>query len=157
MSLGSAQNCPCGSGEKYNTCCAKLILAGGNAASPEQLMRSRFTAYTLKNEDYLLKTWQRSSRPRVLDLENDKTRWKKLVVLYNSQKEVHFIAFFASDINNTEQLFSLYEESEFIKENDVWFYLSGKALKTIALSKNMACPCGSGKKFKRCCEKDLKN
>lgn len=120
-------------------------------------MRSRYSAYVLKNEDYLLKTWHSSTRPAFLELEDDNTEWKKLVIIYRSDSEVHFVAFFSTSKNASENIFSLYEESTFIKEKNAWFYLSGKELKTTELSKNMLCPCRSGKKFKRCCEKEIKS
>lgn len=120
-------------------------------------MRSRYSAYVLKNEDYLLKTWHTSTRPAYLELEHDKTQWKQLTILYRSDSEVHFVAFFSGMMNDSELLYSLYEESKFIKEDDSWFYLSGKEVKTSELSKNMLCPCRSGKKFKRCCENNVKS
>jgi len=77
-------------------------------------MRSRYSAYVLKNEIYLLKTWHESTRP--------------------------------------ESLEALTEISDFIKDKN-WFYLDGTEVKTIQLTKNMFCPCLSGKKYKRCCGK----
>lgn len=120
-------------------------------------MRSRYSAYVLKNENYLLKTWHHSTRPALLELEKDKAQWKKLAVIFSSDQEVHFAAFFSTHESDSEKFFSLYEESKFIKENDCWFYLNGDNLKTLALTKNMLCPCQSGKKFKRCCEKDMQS
>lgn len=120
-------------------------------------MRSRYSAYVLKNENYLLDTWHPSTRPESLELVKDKTHWEKLVILYSSKSEVHFVAFFTVDTNNSKKIFALYEESEFIKEKGCWYYLSGKELKTTELSKNMLCPCQSGKKFKRCCERSLRS
>jgi len=155
MELDPQQKCPCQSGKAFSHCCGKFILNEQNPDNPESLMRSRYSAYVLKKEDYLLKTWHSSKRPAFLELENDKTQWKKLVVIHSSESEVHFVAFFKSTTNDSENIYSLYEESKFIKENNNWFYLSGKELKTTTLSKNMLCPCRSGKKFKRCCGKEL--
>ena len=41
------------------------------------------------------------------------------------------------------------ELSHFIKEDDHWFYVDGEPRET---GRNEICPCGSGKKFKRCCQ-----
>jgi len=50
------------------------------------------------------------------------------------------------------QLSHLREKSEFLKEDNLWYYLRGEAdIKKSKLERNKPCPCGSGKKFKRCC------
>ena len=148
------QDCPCGSGESFKNCCGKYISYKEFPDTPEQLMRSRYSAYTLKNEEYLLKTWHESTCPKSLELEKDKSQWKKLKIISASDNKVQFVAYFVTIINENEHLFSLYEESLFIKEKH-WFYLEGNNLKTTELSKNMPCPCRSGKKFKRCCATDI--
>ena len=122
-------------------------------------MRSRYSAYVLKNENYLLNSWHISTRPKNLDLENDNTIWKKLKIISATENSVFFVAYFSlpmqvADNKGTDKILALSEESEFIKEKH-WFYLGGKKLKTIELSKNMLCPCNSGKKFKRCCASAL--
>ena len=148
------QDCPCGSGESFNKCCGKYINDKEFPDTPEQLMRSRYSSYGLKNEEYLLKTWHESTRPKSLDLEKESSQWKKLKIISASDNKVQFVAYFVTIINDNEHIFSFYEESLFIKENH-WFYLEGSDLKTTELSKNMPCPCQSGKKFKRCCATDI--
>lgn len=71
--------CPCG-GPEYATCCAPW-LQGQAAPTPEALMRSRYTAYTQKNEAYLLATWHPSTRPApgFIDPE-EKLQWLGLEV-----------------------------------------------------------------------------
>lgn len=146
----SLHDCPCGSGQTFEDCCGKYISYAHSPETPEQLMRSRYSAYVLKNEDYLLKSWHESTRPDSLDLDNDTTQWKQLKIISASENNVHFVAFFSNSINAKESYFFLSEESEFIKDK-YWFYLKGKELITTELSKNMLCPCKSSKKFKRCC------
>lgn len=114
-------------------------------------MRSRYSAYTLKNEDYLLNTWHSSTRPSSLNLAYDNTNWKKLKIIFTSTNSVEFVAFFK---NADEADSALYEKSIFIKE-DIWFYLQGDGLQLMQLTRNKMCPCKSGKKFKRCCDEDL--
>lgn len=51
---------------------------------------------------------------------------------------------------------SLHEISHFHKENDQWLYVSGEFPRTpqqVKTGRNDPCPCGSGKKFKKCCGK----
>ena len=49
--------CPCGSNKPYPDCCAPYLANNATARDAEALMRSRYTAYTLLREDYLLATW----------------------------------------------------------------------------------------------------
>lgn len=148
------QNCLCGSGQTFTTCCEKHITKTAYPETPEQLMRSRYTAYVLKNEEYLLNSWHESTRPDSLNIQNDATQWNKLKVISAINDKVHFVAFFTEVINNKEQALCLSEESIFVK-NTHWTYLEGKELKTIKLTKNMSCPCQSGKKYKRCCATEI--
>ena len=56
--------CPCGSLHPYADCCGRFIEHPECAApTAEALMRSRYTAYTLGCESYLLATWQDATRP----------------------------------------------------------------------------------------------
>jgi uncharacterized protein YchJ len=48
--------CPCGSSIDFDQCCARFITAAELPQTPEQLMRSRYTAYTQANIDYIVKT-----------------------------------------------------------------------------------------------------
>src|SRR5687767_1109085 len=60
--------CPCG-GPSLATCCGPYLDGTALPPTAEALMRSRYTAYTLKNEPYLLATWHPSTRPatRIVD------------------------------------------------------------------------------------------
>lgn len=142
--------CPCGSDETYNNCCGVYISFLKYPHTPEQLMRSRYSAYVLKNESYLLKSWHESTRPESLDLTDDSTQWKKLKIISTSDNHVSFAAFFTQDMLNNEKIYALTESSNFIKDVN-WQYLDGDEVTTIQLTKNMLCPCQSGKKYKRCC------
>jgi len=147
-------SCPCYSGKEFDLCCGKFINSDQLPDSPEQLMRSRYTAYNLKNENYLLKSWHQSTRPESLDLKDDSTQWMGLKIISASENKVSFVAYFTQDTLNKDKIYALTEESNFVKDKD-WFYLDGKDVKTIQLTKNMACPCQSGKKYKRCCESEI--
>ncbi len=144
--------CPCDSGKAYDNCCGKFINNAQTPNSAEQLMRSRYSAYVLKNEGYLLKSWHKSTRPDSLDLKDDSTQWKKLKIISASENKVHFVAYFTQDTLNKEKIYALTEISNFVKD-EIWQYVNGEDVKTVQLTKNMPCPCLSGKKFKRCCGK----
>lgn len=147
------QNCPCGSGQSFENCCGQYIRYLKYPDNPEQLMRSRYSAYVLKNEDYLLKSWHQSTRPELIKLEDDLTQWEKLKIISASENSVKFVAYFLNLADKKNAIYALSESSVFIYDTH-WYYLSGKEFQTIELSKNMLCPCKSGKKFKRCCAND---
>ena len=145
--------CPCGSGKLFSECCEPYISDKYLPGTPEQLMRSRYTAYTLKNENYLLDTWHPSTRPSGNDITTETTKWHYLKVLDAKDDRVKFIAYF-SDTNSPGKIFAMGESSRFIqdiKNEDRWYYVDGEDIQTIEVTKNMSCPCGNSKKFKRCC------
>ena len=108
--------CPCGSGEKFNLCCGNYINSKQTPKSPEQLMRSRYCAYLLKNENYLLNSWHESTRPESLDLTEDSTQWMKLKIISANENNVNFVAFFTQDTLNNQKVYALTEHSHFIKK-----------------------------------------
>ena len=55
--------CPCGTGQSYVDCCGALHSGARTAATAEQLMRSRYSAFAVSDEDYLLRTWAARNRP----------------------------------------------------------------------------------------------
>lgn len=57
-----ADPCPCGSPSSFADCC-EPVLDGAPAAGAEALMRSRFTAFVVRNEDHLFRTWHPRTRP----------------------------------------------------------------------------------------------
>ena len=142
--------CPCSSGLLYAACCQPKH-QGMPAATPEALMRSRYSAFVLNFPDYLLNTWHPSTRPTQLDLHHQPT-WKSLQVLQASEQndkgQVHFRALYQT--NN--QWGFLEELSDFVREHGIWFYLHGDTSEgQLKPGRNDKCPCGSGRKFKVCC------
>ncbi len=119
-------NCPCGSGHPLNECCGRYH-AGAAAPDPEHLMRSRYSAYVLGLEAYLLDTWHASTRPQSLDLALDAAlKWQGLTILsacqQGDQGRVEFIARYK--VNGRAD--RLHEESRFVFENRRWYYLDGQ-------------------------------
>src|SRR5688572_30142281 len=54
--------CPCGSNKNLNECCGPMLEGNAVAASPEQLMRSRYTAFSVKNLNYVIETTDPQAR-----------------------------------------------------------------------------------------------
>jgi uncharacterized protein YchJ len=62
MSIQIIKPCPCG-GESYDVCCGRFISGNNIPETPEQLMRSRYSAYVLGEEDYLRASWDPATCP----------------------------------------------------------------------------------------------
>ena len=149
-----SSNCPCGSGETYISCCYVVHTNHTAAKNPEMLMRARYTAFVLANSDFLVKSWATETRPDNLEI-NQETRWLGLRIIDNhavaeTSKEAT-VSFEASFIEKDKHCI-LKETSNFRKISGKWYYLDGKTkLDSIKLYGKTSCPCGSGKKYKRCC------
>lgn len=129
-------NCPCGLQRAYPDCCGRYH-AGIPAPSPEALMRSRYSAYVLKDGPYLLATWHDSTRPTSLDLAGDHAKWFQLEVksIYNNlQKNEHTAAHgtveFVARYKIGGRAFRLHETSRFVFEAGHWFYVGGDLMET---------------------------
>lgn len=116
--------CPCG-GKDYASCCAPYH-QGLPAPDAQALMRSRYSAYVLKLEDYLLATWHASTRPETLELWADSSRWlgleiKRHEVQEPDQATVEFVARYKI----AGRAYRLHELSRFVREDGRWYYLDG--------------------------------
>lgn len=120
-------------------------------------MRSRYTAFCTANIDYLIATHHPTQRQaddrQTLAQTIAHTRWLSLRVLSSDRSQetngvgtVEFVAFYRSQ-GNFDQL---HERSQFIRQDNRWYYHHGTILDPISLSRNDPCWCGSGKKYKKC-------
>jgi SEC-C motif-containing protein len=76
----SLTHCACGNPRSYADCCGRFH-AGVAADNAVKLMRSRYSAYVLRLDQYLLDTWHVSTRPKMLDLlETDVLQWLGLEI-----------------------------------------------------------------------------
>jgi SEC-C motif-containing protein len=120
----------------------------------EQLMRSRYSAYVLHDRDYLVQTWHSDHRPQDLILD-DGIRWIGLEVIGFRQQEDQATVEFEARLLVAGRVDAVHENSRFVKQQGRWLYTSGDLLlpgfQPWSPGRNEACPCASGKKFKRCC------
>ena len=118
--------CPCG-GSTYADCCQPLHDGLKQAPHAEALMRSRYSAFVLKLENYLRKTWHPSTCPSDAIVSDEPTQWLELRVKNFSpasdglKATVEFIAIYK--VNGKAH--RLHEISSFVFENNQWFYLDG--------------------------------
>ncbi|PCH53801.1 MAG: hypothetical protein COC22_01635 [Flavobacteriaceae bacterium] len=137
--------CPCGSSKAFTDCCQSII-ANDSANSAEQLMRSRYSAFVLGDEAYLLKTWHPDTCPN--DFQLGQSRWLGLTIHHADTNTVHFSAAFHA--GNKGML--LKETSRFVCMDEHWRYIDGDCTVT-NIKRNDLCFCGSAIKYKNCCGK----
>lgn len=148
------QLCPCGSGLQYSLCCQPYLRGECPPLTPSQLMRSRYSAYVIQDADYLVATWHSSARHDALKSDISasfaQTTWLGLTVYEEAEGKdstegyVSFIARFQDPHHES----AVIERSRFLKESGRWYYVDGTRPQ---LGRNDPCPCGAGKKFKKCC------
>ena len=119
--------CPCGLSATYDDCCGRLHRGQARAATPEQLMRSRFSAYAVGDEPYLLRTWHPSTRPAEIGLD-PAVRWLGLEVLdstdggpFGGEGIVEFRARYTKAGRPGE----LRERGRFVRHDHAWTYIDG--------------------------------
>ncbi|RNL80497.1 zinc chelation protein SecC [Nocardioides marmorisolisilvae] len=78
--MSANQACPCGSGSAYDACCGPLVRNESQATGVEQLMRSRYSAFVVGDEDHLFRTWHPRTRPEQVAPEPG-LEWTGLEVL----------------------------------------------------------------------------
>jgi len=159
--------CPCDSGSTLNECCKPVIDGVAKASTAEALMRSRYTAYTLQDINYLASTLD-PNELREFDKDGTamwarESSWVGLEIVETSlgspdDKEgtVEFKARYQRDGAIHEH----HEVSRFRKIDGAWLYCGGKGAGPVQFrhdapktGRNEPCPCGSGKKYKKCCSK----
>lgn len=120
--------CPCGSKQGYGACCGPLH-AGQPAPDALALMRSRYTAYVLRDEAYLRASWDPATCPQDLgfDSEGTHTQWLGLDIKNHVETgpdtaEVEFVARYRIGGGSAVRL---HERSRFVRRDGRWYYLDG--------------------------------
>jgi SEC-C motif-containing protein len=154
--------CPCGTGRAYERCCGPLH-AGAPAPTALALMRSRYAAYVRGLIDYVVATHAAATRASV-DVAAA-TRWSR----DTAWAGLEIVATVAGGVEDRDGIvefiargatrgapFAQRERSRFVREDGRWYYLDGAAATApvraaATVGRNEPCPCGSGKKSKKCC------
>ncbi|NMF46572.1 YchJ family protein [Pseudoalteromonas arctica] len=148
--------CFCSSRQNYADCCEPLHLSVKQADSPEQLMRSRFSAYVIKNAEYVYQTYAKEKQAEnpvkeINDFANS-CRFINLDVIGSNHDDNTGNVEFKAQYFYQNLFCELHEKSQFIKEDSKWRYLDGTIypVEDIKVGRNDDCPCGSNKKYKKC-------
>ena len=126
--IDASTPCPCGTGDSYEACCARWYSGDQHLAAPtpEALMRSRYTAYTLGLVDYLLATWHASTRPAALESVDPQVRWLGLEVRKTAMTDAdHGTVEFVARSKLAGRAHRLRETSRFVREDGRWYYVDG--------------------------------
>lgn len=157
--------CPCGSGVEYAECCQPIIKGEQTAATAEQLMRSRYSAYVKKEIDYIFTSLHPEYRADYDEKSSrawaENAEWHRFEVLEtvgggpeDSEGQVTFAVSYTEKGIKKEH----HELSTFKKEGGKWYFVAGnnvtpkQVVRAVPKTgRNDPCSCGSGRKFKKCC------
>jgi SEC-C motif-containing protein len=160
-------SCPCSSGKEIEHCCGPYLEGDVNAPTAEALMRSRYTAFATGNVEYIFNTihpdhreefdeggigdWSRNSEWHGLEIRNTTGGDEN-----DTEGTVEFIARYTHEGSAREH----HEVAVFRKKDDRWYFVDGSIVPhepfvraEPKIGRNDPCPCGSGKKLKKCCGK----
>lgn len=128
-----SEPCPCGSEDELDRCCGRFLPSRGGTSlpeTPEQLMRSRYTAFAVRDADYLLASWHPDTRPGTVNLDPSIT-WTGLEIVsadgtssYASEGTVEFRAQFWHKAIRRSGVQR--ERSTFHREDGRWYYVGGR-------------------------------
>ncbi len=123
--------CPCGRQHQkktlpYGQCCGRWLESDTPAPDAESLMRSRYCAFVLEREPYLLKTWQASHRPERIEFDPG-VKWLGLDVRSHTvQAATHAeVEFVARQKPASGAAVRLHERSRFVLDSGEWLYVDG--------------------------------
>ncbi|MFC4913779.1 YchJ family protein [Actinomadura gamaensis] len=123
-----SEPCPCGLPAPYRDCCGRLHRGEARAETAELLMRSRYSAFVMRDADYLLRSWHPATRPPGIEFEPG-LRWERLEIVRtadgaagDTRGTVEFRAHYVQDGRRDH----LHEKSRFVLHDDAWVYVNGR-------------------------------
>ncbi len=128
--------CPCHSGRRFTECCGPILKGARKAATPEELMRSRYAAFALGEVDYLAKTLCAEHPDKTETAADDYRRAREglryldLHIMHASTEgDVGEVLFYARIFERGVDR-SFVELSGFVREDGAWKYASGLMVRT---------------------------
>jgi SEC-C motif-containing protein len=157
------QTCPCGSGVQFADCCEQIINGQRESQTAEELMRARYAAFATGAIDFIVASTHSRTRPEI-DIQDIRewsqtSTWRGLEIIdtKNVDDDQAYVSFEAQFTQAGKDL-SHKEKALFERELGNWRFLTGTELKnptvryeTPRTGRNEPCPCGSGRKYKKCC------
>ncbi|MEE1475214.1 YchJ family metal-binding protein [Fusobacterium sp.] len=131
----------------------------------EELMRARYHAYETCDMEFIKESHDPDNTDGIDWAECEKwareSQWLGLEILSTTKGGENdndgIVEFKATYIENGKTIVH-HERSYFVKKNGVWFYqkwlpITSTRINENKIGRNDPCPCGSGKKYKKCCGK----
>lgn len=158
-------NCPCGTDIDYEKCCGPYHESATYPETAEKLMRARYSAFVKNKVGFIADTHVPDTED--FNLEEAKqwatsSTWKGLHIVSTKKGQVDdqtgVVEFKALYADEKDKDYLHHEVSTFKKIDGKWFYEDGQLVgtgplkrETPKVGRNEPCPCGSDKKFKKCC------
>ena len=154
--------CPCGSGAAFKDCCEPVINGTRESDTAEELMRARYSAFVTGAVDFIISSTHSRTRNEVDRAStqewSETSTWRGLQILETKQVNENkaYVSFEAQFTQNGKDE-NHREKSLFEREHGQWRFVTGDELKNPTVryetpppGRNDPCPCGSGKKYKKC-------
>ena len=156
--------CPCQSGKDYEDCCEPFHQGTKSTPTAEATMRARYSAFANGVIDYIRNTYNPEDRENFDEKSvsdwSQNSKWNGLEIINldgglstDNEGIVEFKARYeARGIQNIH-----HEIAQFKKIDGKWYFMDGQIIRDQIIraepkvGRNDPCPCGSGKKFKKCC------
>lgn len=129
MKIDTITLCPCGTGKRYSKCCQKAHNSPEFIATAEELMRSRYTAFTMAKGTYLIETHNSSTRQNVDEADliswAKSVDWDRLEIIGSTlgqSSDTSGTVEFKAHFKEKGKVRFIHENSYFEKENGAWKY-----------------------------------
>ena len=157
--------CPCGQGDSLEDCCGPIIEGRCHPQTAVALMRARYTAFATQQIGFLFASHHPDTRGEVdrdgVARSSKNSKWLGLEILHTEDglagDQRGWVEFVARYRSNGRELLH-HELSLFERHQGRWYFHGGHPPKPVAappspprVGRNEPCPCGSGKKNKKCC------
>ena len=149
--MKNEDTCPCKSGKTFGECCGPIISGEKKAETPEALMRARYSSYVTGDVLFL-----KSSATEEVQAEFDENASKA----WSAAAEWHGLEIICATYTANGEFCNHHEVATFVKDGGEWKFEDGTIVgetpvvrETPKVGRNDPCPCGSGKKYKKCCGK----
>ncbi len=163
--MENTEPCPCKSGKTFGECCGPLIAGTASAETAEALMRARYSSYVTGDVEFLKTSATEACQA---EFDEDSSRAWSRAAEWHGLEIIKTEAGGAGDDSGVVEFRALYtangefcnhhEVAQFAREGGAWKFSDGELVGETPIvreqpkvGRNDLCPCGSGKKYKKCC------
>jgi SEC-C motif-containing protein len=168
MKVEKEDKCPCCSGKAFGECCGPILDGAAVAPTAEALMRARYSAYVAERIGFLRDSAVKAVRDSFDEAASRSwsraARWHGLEIIRTEgggDGDDRGVVEFRATYSANGEFCNHHEVSTFVREPDGWKFEDGEMVgekptvrETPKVGRNDPCPCGSGKKYKKCCGRE---